>query len=125
MSTRSPRVATCMCYTGYTDFHAMDRGTKIFFILLVVLVASASFALGRFSVIGIDREEGKAEFIIPTLTDPSVLHDVNFPYVASVSGERYYPKHCTLVSHIKEENKIYFLTGEEAEDAGYTLTAGC
>jgi hypothetical protein len=49
--------------------------------------------------------------------------DANF--VASVSGTKYYPVDCGSVSRIKEENRVYFVTDEEAQAAGLDRTTAC
>jgi hypothetical protein len=46
-------------------------------------------------------------------------------YVASKSGTRYYLPWCSGVSRIKEENKIWFATKEEAEARGLTPAKNC
>jgi len=46
-------------------------------------------------------------------------------YVASRSGEKYYLPTCGTVNRIKEENKIYFNTKEEAEAAGFEPSTAC
>lgn len=45
--------------------------------------------------------------------------------VASKNGTRYYYSHCTGINRIKEENKIYFQSKEEAEARGLTLASAC
>ena len=46
-------------------------------------------------------------------------------FVASKNGKKYYPLSCSGANRIKEENKIYFTTGEQAERAGYGKAANC
>ena len=46
-------------------------------------------------------------------------------YVASKNGTKYYLPSCGTVSRIKEENKIYFNTKEEAEAAGFGPSSTC
>ena len=46
-------------------------------------------------------------------------------YVASRNGAKYYPTECSGANRIKEENKIYFTTPEQAEAAGYELSLVC
>jgi hypothetical protein len=46
-------------------------------------------------------------------------------FVASKNGTKYYPVGCGSVSRINEENKIYFDSPTEAENAGYTRTTAC
>ncbi len=45
--------------------------------------------------------------------------------VASKNGTRYYYSHCTGINRIKEENKVYFQSKEEAEARGLTLASAC
>lgn len=46
-------------------------------------------------------------------------------YVASKNGEKYYLPSCGTAKRIKEENKVWFGTKEEAESAGYLPGANC
>lgn len=46
-------------------------------------------------------------------------------YVASKSGKKYHLPWCPGVKQIKEENKIWFKTKEEAERAGYGPASNC
>lgn len=46
-------------------------------------------------------------------------------FVASSRGKYYYPVDCSLANGLKEENKIYFRTREEAESRGYIYNTRC
>ena len=46
-------------------------------------------------------------------------------YVASKSGTKYYLPWCGTVSRIKEENKVWFASKAEAEDAGFEPAKNC
>jgi len=46
-------------------------------------------------------------------------------FVASVNGQAYYPKDCASANRIKEENKIWFDSKEEAEAQGYRPAQNC
>lgn len=46
----------------------------------------------------------------------------NQPYVASSRGSKYYPILCKAVDSIKETNKIYFSSEQEAQQQGYSRT---
>ena len=46
-------------------------------------------------------------------------------YVASVKGTKYHLPWCAGAKAIKEENKIWFASKEEAEKAGYTPAGNC
>lgn len=121
---------------------------KLFLSIVLILVASLSFGIGRLSVVG-EREPIKIEYdeslvqtpkaetsaSVPTKTTSgtaSVINAVtpantvnNQQVVASKNGVRYHFLHCSGAKQIKEENKILFATPEEAKAAGYTLAANC
>lgn len=44
-------------------------------------------------------------------------------FVASVNGGKYYFLTCAEINRIKEENKIFFKTEQEAIDAGYAASS--
>ena len=55
-----------------------------------------------------------------TITEPK-----EFPFVASSRGKYYYPVDCNLANSLKEENRIYFKTQQEAENRGYVYNTRC
>ncbi|MDD5760607.1 MAG: hypothetical protein PHF45_00900 [Candidatus Pacebacteria bacterium] len=67
----------------------------------------------------LDLETGLAE----VKTKSESLEE--FPYVASSRGKYYYPVDCSLANTLKEENKIYFKSKEEAEANGYVYNTRC
>lgn len=121
--------------------------TEIRFSVLISLIALLAFGLGRLSVIY--GGEGEFEIVYPENSQgASVLEAVSFQvpgsslvapekpeadsyqlkasaYVASKTGSAYHLPWCSGAQRIKEENKIYFETKEEAEAAGYTPAANC
>lgn len=46
-------------------------------------------------------------------------------YVASKSGTKYYLPNCSGVARIKEANRVWYATKEEAEVVGLTPAAAC
>lgn len=46
-------------------------------------------------------------------------------FLASINGKVYYPKDCAAANRIKEENKIWFNTKQEAEAQGYKPAQNC
>lgn len=46
-------------------------------------------------------------------------------FVASKSGTKYYYPWCSGVARIKEENKIWFASADEANKAGYSPASNC
>lgn len=103
---------------------------------ILVLLGLTAFGLGRLSVMG---EEGPRLIIkLPDGTTQTAAAYAAAPaaqsapapatageYVASKSGERYYPTGCAAAGRIKEENRVYFATMAAAEAAGYTKAANC
>ncbi len=125
------------------------RFRKFFVPIVIILVGTLSFGLGRLSIVG-ERTTPKIE-LDPSITPisdtfntsktpsvPSVAGANTSNYlentqvlpseaqvVASKNGERYHFLYCSGAKQIKEENKIYFKSPGEAEAAGYTLALNC
>lgn len=116
---------------------------KLFLSLIIILVATLSFGLGRLSTVG-NREPIKIEYdkgIVQGSQSPStsqvnntasvvnatkqIAPSVSGEVVVSKNGTRYHYLHCSGAKQIKEENKIVFNTPRDAEAAGYTLAANC
>ena len=102
---------------------------KFFLSLVIILVALASFGLGRLS--GTEKREPiqiRYENLDSQLTtdnpQPTTSKIENSASVtASSKGSKYYPAGCK--STISSKNKISFQTAAAAEAAGYTLAATC
>lgn len=107
---------------------------ELFLATIVVLVATISFGLGRLSKI---REE-KTPIIIENVATSTEI-TVKTPnsqratltvgedkiFVASKNGKKYYYAWCDAAKTIKEQNRVWFATKEEAEKAGYESAANC
>lgn len=100
---------------------------KLLLSIVIILIATLSFGLGRLSEVG-KREPVKIEYNEPgsvlgatKQASPNVLTEV----VASKNGAKYHYPHCSGAKRIKEENKIVFKTPAEAESAGYTIAVNC
>lgn len=46
-------------------------------------------------------------------------------FMASINGKSYYPANCEAAKRIKEENRIWFGSREEAEAGGYKPAKNC
>lgn len=46
-------------------------------------------------------------------------------FIASKQGKKYFPVDCGTAKAIKEENKVYFGSEEEAKSAGYERSLTC
>ena len=105
---------------------------ELFIVLVIILVALISFGLGRLSKI----RENKTPITIDPSTTLGVKNLTNATgqetptnseklYVASKNGTKYHYPWCSGAANIKEENKIWFSTKEEAQKAGYTPASNC
>ena len=94
--------------------------------VVIILVALISFGLGRLSKIGESRVPITIENLSTTtptekITDNKIMGN----FVASKNGTKYHYPWCSGAQSIKEENKIWFSTAEEAQKAGYQPASNC
>lgn len=105
-------------------------------IIIILAASAASFGLGRLSAI--DDADSEVLYVPAATLQAEVLKNTlsndlkeagvisqNGSFVASKNGTRYYFPWCSGVKQIKEENKVWFQTKEEAEKAGYTPAQNC
>lgn len=129
----------------YQIKHYPDIPKDVFVFLVVVLVALGAFSIGRSSVLGVKRAGELKILDVPleaTITSNSVVNGIlgttakgsdvasaalvgSGKYVGAKSGKTYYFPWCSGVKRIKESNKVWFSTKEEAEVAGYKPSASC
>ncbi len=122
-------------------FLESEKGKDILIVCIVILVGLGSFELGRLSkensssgikimsteVGEYQNQAGNAILATETTKDDFSQNsnsDGKF-FFASSRGSKYYTISCSAGKTIKQENRIYFATGEEAQAAGYTLSSGC
>lgn len=105
---------------------------SLYITMVLILVAAASFGLGRQSIItsttALDRNE--ATVVTATTKPEAAATTIETPlsstyYVASKNGQVYHLPHCSGAKNISEANKITFTSKEEAEAAGYRPAANC
>lgn len=104
----------------------------------IVLSSSVSFGLGYLS--GEDAgEKGEMQVIerqvaeatltgaapVPEVAGAAVPVAAGGQYVASKTGKSYHLPWCGGAKQIKEENKVWFATKEEAEAKGYKPAGNC
>ena len=101
---------------------------------IIFLVGMAGFGLGRLSVLWPQKEPlriitdnqdtvtGSKE--ITTQKSAAAVFSKG-KYIASKSGTSYHYPWCPGALKIKEENKIWFQTKEEAESRGYKPAGNC
>lgn len=97
---------------------------SIALVAIIVLTATASFGLGRLSIVEKYKADDQVAIIVPKLDNLNVDESL-FNYVASKNGTKYYPTDCKGAARIKDENKVYFMTMEEAEESGLGQAANC
>ena len=123
----------------YDKFKSLLSDDAVFYGLLILLTAIASFGLGRWSV-------ASEATIVPkesiTFTQTALLPESGLQisgeeesgvttvsasgqYVGSKNGTKYHLTTCPGAKQIKEENKVYFASKEEAQKSGYTPASNC
>ena len=117
------------------QFIQSERGNDIFVILVVILLALASFELGRLSKansspgVKINYETQEANTISSVENISKINKTSSSPsgqkFFASSRGSKYYPSDCPSGQNIKTENRVYFDTTSAAEQAGYTRSSSC
>lgn len=111
--------------------HLKARQNLVFFVAALILTGTLGFGLGRLSRIESAREPvrittpGAAAIGAVETVAKLDAKSISGSYIASRNGTKYYRPWCGGVSRIKEENKVYFATKEEAEQAGLTPAANC
>ncbi|MBU0998706.1 hypothetical protein KKG24_00135 [Patescibacteria group bacterium] len=113
------------------QFLENEKGKDLLTVIIVILVGLGSFELGRlsskensFSGIKIEYpDQGINQAASPIITQNS--NSVGKIFFASSKGSKYYTISCSAGKTIKQENRIYFTTGEEAQAAGYSLSSSC
>ncbi len=124
-----------------TNYIESEKGKDILIVIIVILLGLGSFELGRLSKE--DNSSGvKIEYpnqdnnnnTDTTLSQSAQINknpaistndSINKAFFASSKGSKYYTISCSAGKTIKQENRIYFATSEEAENAGYQLSGGC
>ncbi len=114
--------------TSKIKLFVITKEKDLFFIILLLVTACLAFGLGRLAQIEANRTPIRIE--IPTADEEiSVADQVTASlgglYVASKSGTKYHFPWCAGALRIKEENKIWFDSKEQAEIAGYEPAANC
>ena len=127
------------------EIYSPEKGLKIkgdlFIVILIILVGTASFGLGKLSAfekrktpISIVKTEEEIYSSVDNIQNQDSLNTSDYIatnsvqkglVVASKSGTKYYYPWCTGVLRIKEENKVWFATIKDAQSAGLTPASGC
>ncbi len=110
-------------------FKAFLSDDTLFYGTLMVLMAVASFGLGRHSVVPGTAVAQPASIILSETTPPErgvgMAARSSGQFVGSKNSDKYHHTSCPGASRIKDENKVWFASQAEAEAAGYSLAANC
>jgi len=107
---------------------SLASSERLFIAVLLCLVGVVSFMLGRHSDVESSltpvAAENSAGVVFIDTPDP-VVEPGAIRVVASKGGTKYHLLTCSGASTIKETNKIYFDSIDQAKAAGYTPAANC
>lgn len=102
---------------------------ELFMVLLLILVGFLSFGLGRLSHAPQERVPVRIlpheSAAIDSFTRGAESGISQGAYVASKNSDKYHLPWCSGAQRIKEANKIWFASKEEAEAAGYLPAGNC
>lgn len=102
----------------------------VYLSLLIITIAFLGFGLGRWSQTEEARQPVYIQNILAEVDETGEIKTaVTIPpggmYVGSRTSDKYHLPWCGGASRIKEENKIWFASKEEAEARGYTPASNC
>lgn len=120
--------------TSKDQLYSQEIGLKIsgdlYIVLIIILVGTTSFGLGKLSAY--EKNKKPIEII---KTEHILLNDnkknttssekSGGEVVASKTGTKYYYPWCSGVSRIKEENKLWFETIDQARSVGLLPASNC
>ena len=84
--------------------------------LLIIASSSFSFYLGYSS-----KTCKSSIYAIHSDTDETS----KTRFIASKRGKYFYPEWCSSAKRIKEQNRVYFNSAKEAQNAGYKISDSC
>jgi uncharacterized membrane protein len=130
----------------FNEIKLFLRNDTVFYTLVIMGVAIASFGLGRLSVEQMQVKQptaGALPLQASAITSPKATTSAleqrlqestvssasstqaATEFIASKSGTKYHYSWCPGAKQIKEENKIIFNSTDAARAAGYTPAANC
>jgi hypothetical protein len=127
-----------LIFTDIKDkYYSKESGLKIkndlYIVIMILFVGTASFGLGKLSsferqktpISILKTKEYMLSTALESLPEKNIEHNTQGMLVASKSGTKYYYPWCSGASRIKEENKIWFNSIEEARAKGLTPASNC
>lgn len=114
------------------EFIEKCKTREVYTAALIILVAFASFGLGRLSKLEESRVPIQIEYPVQAAAAvaaaaalPAPTTKASGQVVASKSGTKYHFPWCGGAARISEANKVWFNSVEEARKAGYTPASNC
>lgn len=127
-----------LIFTDIKDkYYSKESGLKIkndlYIVIMILFVGTASFGLGKLSsferqktpISILKTKEYMLSTALESLLEKNIENKTQGMLVASKSGTKYYYPWCSGASRIKEENKIWFNSIEEARAKGLTPASNC
>lgn len=121
-----------------TNWLESDKGKDVLTVIIVILVGLGAFLLGRLSKEGssagirIEYQGKQSDLGANGISSLTTIKEISAAqnsagknFFASNKGTKYYSISCSGGKTIKQENRVYFDTREEAEKAGYALSSSC
>lgn len=115
-----------------------ENKRDLYAVFIIFLVGLGSFGLGRLSAVWRAKEPLKVNAIANPAQNPPInkkgpqtsavltpITTAKGQFVASKSGTSYHYPWCPGALKIKEENKVWFNTQEEAKSGGYKPAGNC
>ena len=90
--------------------------------LLFIAVGIGAYSLGILAGIesvAVHQEYSRSQIVADQWVEYLEKENKNARFVASKNGSNYYARGCSSANRIKEENRIYFQTQQEAEALGF------
>ena len=124
-------------------FKGYVSNSDILIPLVIIAIGAGSFGLGRLSALLEEKERisfldashpfaesvaGESAAVAKNAENKTASYAAPVDgglLVGSREGTKYHFPWCSSAERIKEENKIWFSSREEAENAGYTPAANC
>jgi len=115
--------------TKKIKFYLDKYGDAIFSVFLFLALGLTTFSLGMLY----EREQlqSNREISIQKATEADLLWEEyqsqqrQGDYFGSRNGTKIYTEGCSAGSRIKDENKVFFETIQQAESLGYSLSSSC
>ena len=114
------------------NFQFKNIKNNFFELLLVSFAVLGIFGLGYFAAHLVTFQkspivvEKLSSELYSTAKNDIIQEDrLDEQVVASVNSDKYHFEHCPGAGRIKEENKLFFNSPQDAEEAGFVLAGNC